>query len=85
MFPFVLGGVVVDGAYQCWARVEQLTAKEVLENNKLTYKQPYRITIRYAGPVTNIERVEWNGVKIYINSVTQDARQTEKILVGYGE
>ena len=67
-----------------WAKVEQLTAKEVLENGKLTYKQPYRITIRYTNTITNVDQVEWKGITIVINSITQDARQTEKILFGYG-
>lgn len=73
-----------ETSFTLWASVESLAAKESLENGRLTYKQPYRIVIRFADSVTNIERVVWNGVTICINSVTQDARRTEKVLLGYG-
>lgn len=79
-------GGFVEGAetsFTAWAKVETLAAKENLENGRLTYKQPYKIIIRYVKTVNQIDRVEWNGVKITINSVTHDARRTEKTLLGY--
>jgi SPP1 family predicted phage head-tail adaptor len=85
-FPFTLSSSIQSPtSITIWAKVEQLTAKETLENGRLTYKQPYKITIRWDSTVDRLDRIEWRGVKIAINSVTQDTRGTEKILFGYGE
>lgn len=85
-FPFVLGGVTTIAVSSLtWAKVETLSANEVLENGKLTYKQPYRITIRWTEAVTNTYAVVWRGKTIAINSVVEDVRWTEKVLIGYGE
>lgn len=83
----VLGGTLpspsIPYVVTTWGKVEQLAAKEELVNGKLKYKQPYRITIRYTNEVSNVDKVTWKGVTIAINSITQDARRTEKILFGY--
>jgi hypothetical protein len=81
--PFVLGTPTIGTNVTTWGKVEQLAAKEELVNGKLKYKQPYRITIRFTNAVVNVDRITWKGITIAINSVTQDARKTEKILFGY--
>ena len=67
-----------------YAQVRQMQAKEDLVNGKITYRQPYRITLR-ANQVdlTNLSRIEWKEVKLSIVSVTTDERNTETNLIGY--
>jgi head-tail adaptor len=75
-----------DTALETWARVQPIPAKTFFEDGKFYTKQPYRITLRYnsAPAFTAATRVEWNGIRITVASVTQDAKKTTLTLFGYG-
>lgn len=85
---YVPGATVSDGAggrlpaaaetsVTLWARVQALQAKEDLVNGKVTYRQPYKVTIRFTSGIDQSNRLEWNGKQLSITSVVTDERSTE--------
>ena len=79
------GGLLASAAetsVTAWARVQALTAKEDLVNGKVTYRQPYKITIRHTSGMSNTNRIEWNGKQLSITSVVGDERSTEIYFYG---
>jgi SPP1 family predicted phage head-tail adaptor len=87
--PDGMGGRVPaapEASLETWASVQQLQAKVFFEEGKMYTKKPYRVTLRYVNAPTLqfSNRVEWNGVKISVTSVTTDAKKTLVILYGFG-
>ena len=80
------GGMKATGpetSVTLWARVQVLPAKEDLINGKVTYRQPYKVTVRATGDMNATKRMAWNGRYLSIVSVTPNERATEIQLVGY--
>ncbi|WBA43169.1 phage head closure protein [Hymenobacter canadensis] len=80
-----LGGRVLSGvgtSFTVWARVQALPAKEDLIDGKITYRQPFKVSLRYDEQISNTSRIEWNGKRISINSVVVNERKTEMQLLG---
>jgi len=71
-----------EDSMELWAKVEAQVGKETEANGKVTYSQPYKITIRYNDQITNAGRLTWRQVGIAINSVVADVRNTEMYLRG---
>jgi len=65
-----------------WARVQALPAKEDLMNGKVSYRQPYKVSIRFTSGISNSNRMEWNGKQLSITSVVSDERSTEIYFYG---
>jgi head-tail adaptor len=76
-----------EASLETWAAVQQLQAKTFFEDGKLYFKQPYRITLRYvnAPDLQFANRVEWDGKRISVASITTDAKKTVTTIYGYGE
>ncbi|MDO7847458.1 phage head closure protein [Hymenobacter sp. M29] len=68
-----------------WARIQALPAKEDLINGKISYRQPYKVTVRFTSGLSSSDRMEWNGHSISITSIWSDERNTEIYLYGYGD
>lgn len=82
-----VGGLVPvsdETSVTLWARIQALPAKEDLIDGKISYRQPYKVTVRFTSGLSSSDRMEWNGLSISITSIRSDERSTEIYLYGYG-
>ncbi|MET4072980.1 phage head closure protein [Hymenobacter sp. UYCo722] len=68
-----------------WARVQVLQAKEDLIDGKISYRQPYKVTIRFISSLSSSDRMAWNDHSISITSIRGDERNTEIYFYGHGD
>jgi head-tail adaptor len=66
-----------------WAKMELLPAKENSVNAKVTYGQPYKITVRYQEEIDHTILVVWQEKELTISSVVVDQKKTEMYLYGF--
>lgn len=78
-------GNTTESSSTSYAQVQQQAAKEDLVNGKITYRQPYKITVR-AGQsldLTNLVRIEWRGIHLSVVSLVTDERNMQTTLRCY--
>lgn len=77
----------LETSLETWAAVQQLQAKVYFEDGKTEIKRPFKVIIRYVNDPTvqYTNRVEWNGIKLTVQSVVTDAKKTTTTLYCFGD
>lgn len=65
---------------QVWARVLPMSAADTEQDNKLTNKRRYEVTVRGGLGITSANRIVWSGKYFSVNASVDDERSRETVL-----